>query len=580
LRLRLHQPHIMASLRKPIRYRKLNVKTPLAVLREDEVDSNDYESLPADNQIATGVEQAEEREFHLQKVLQAAAAAAATEIPVPPPTESDINYDALYSINFAQPANYIRFSQTVEECIGCQYDMTEDDDTFLKVYNSKKPAQDQISEDVFEEIMWVFEDTAAVSTPFASVDKTVVGYDLMVPSLSQLDSVFKGVMAHAKDVYEYWKQQRLERGGPIHPIVKGETSQETDDMDPYVCFRRREVRQTRKTRARDVQSAEKLKRLRRELEDGRQLIMLAHQRELYKREMLNTERAVFEQRARVKDAKVRLGIKGDDDDLINQKVRSFKRSGNWSDTDLSQREKKKALEVPLVQRTPGTQLRLPVRPDGRSAEADLTLLSDLQAEKENLMRAEIELKIENHRRWNLNHIDLTRDPLGPIQGENVTLSFRPAKTQYLMTPPTSASSGGMEEPEAMDLDGAAPPVFQFRGIQPPSVTSPVLYRRRIGRLGRLFVDRRRLHTPPPEEDSALASDRWKYDSDEDEDHDAPVYDVDPFTISSLQLRANVPLFSRPRVDVHQSGARPVGGTIQYAGQPQPPQSQPQSQGAS
>ena len=91
-------------------------------------------------------------------------------------------------------------------------------------------------------------------------------------------------------------------------------------MDPYVCFRRREVRQTRKTRARDVQSADKLKRLRKELEEGRLLILASHNRELLKAEMLKTDKCIFEQRSLLKDMKIRLGIKTDDEDLINQKV--------------------------------------------------------------------------------------------------------------------------------------------------------------------------------------------------------------------------------------------------------------------
>jgi len=45
---------------RKVRYKKLNVKTPLSVLREDEIDSNEYESLTAENQIATGVEAGEE----------------------------------------------------------------------------------------------------------------------------------------------------------------------------------------------------------------------------------------------------------------------------------------------------------------------------------------------------------------------------------------------------------------------------------------------------------------------------------------------------------------------------------------
>ena len=49
----------MASMRK--RYRKLNSKTLLSVLKEDEIDPNDYEALTTETQIATGVEHAEEQ---------------------------------------------------------------------------------------------------------------------------------------------------------------------------------------------------------------------------------------------------------------------------------------------------------------------------------------------------------------------------------------------------------------------------------------------------------------------------------------------------------------------------------------
>ena len=99
-----------------------------------------------------------------------------------------------------------------------------------------------------------------------------------------------------------------------------ETGQDTDDSDPYVCFRRREVRQIRKTRGRDAQSAEKLRRLRKELEDARQLVALVRQREVARKEMLAMERQLFLQRAEVKEMKRKLGIKDDDEDLINQKV--------------------------------------------------------------------------------------------------------------------------------------------------------------------------------------------------------------------------------------------------------------------
>ena len=81
------------------------------------------------------------------------------------------------------------------------------------------------------------------------------------------------------------------------------------------------MRQVRKTRGRDAQSAEKLRKLRKELEDARQLVAMVKQRELTRREMLAVDRLLFEQRAKVRETKRSLGIKGDDEDLINQKVR-------------------------------------------------------------------------------------------------------------------------------------------------------------------------------------------------------------------------------------------------------------------
>lgn len=239
---------------------------------------------------------------------------------MPPPRESEINSDELYPNQFNKPSSYIRFSQTVEECITCLYDMTTEDDTFLKEYNSKPVPPGVLSEDDFERIMEVFEDTATEQTPFASVDNTVVSYDMMVPGLNHLGSA--AILQHAKAIYEYWKSRRQDAGNkPLHPSLKFETHQESDDTDPFICFRRREARQTRKTRARDNKIAETLKKLRRELEDGRQIVVLTSEREMLKRELAIMDRAIFEERARLKEMKLKLGIKGEDEDLVNQKVR-------------------------------------------------------------------------------------------------------------------------------------------------------------------------------------------------------------------------------------------------------------------
>jgi enhancer of polycomb-like protein len=255
----------------------------------------------------------------LQSILKGAGVSTSNEIPVPPPESSSLNYDELYATPFQEPNSYLRFSQTVEECIGCQYDLTEEDDAFLKSYNQKRAPSAQLSEDDMERILEVFEDTAYIKAPYAAIDQTIVQYDEMIAGLQQLNN--PKVMHHAKELYEYWKARRVAVGNrSLHPSLKFETHQDSDELDPYVCFRRREVRQTRKTRQRDVMSAEKLKRLRKELEDGRQLIMASHDRETLKKEMLMTDRAIFEQRTALKELIQRLKIRNGDEDLINQKV--------------------------------------------------------------------------------------------------------------------------------------------------------------------------------------------------------------------------------------------------------------------
>ena len=51
---------------RKVRVKKLSVKTALPVLREDQIDPSEYDALTTENQIATGVEQAEENVSVLQ----------------------------------------------------------------------------------------------------------------------------------------------------------------------------------------------------------------------------------------------------------------------------------------------------------------------------------------------------------------------------------------------------------------------------------------------------------------------------------------------------------------------------------
>ena len=472
------------------------------------------------------------------------------EIPAPPAEESaDINYDELYSLEFHKPDTYIRFSDTVEEACGCPYDMATEDDDFLKAYNQKKTPSHKCSEDKFERIMDVFELTAQSQAPFAAVDNTVVPFEKMKSELIKQEmgestaplraNVTEKLLALAKDIYDHWKDRRQASGNnSIQPSLKFETHQENDDGDPYVCFRRRDVRPTRKTRARDVQSTDKLKRLRREIEEGRHLVALACHREDVKRQIITTDKLIFEARTKVKEAKVRLGIKGDDEDLINQRVSCLTRV-SVPIADVQQPQKRKISDYPQMQRPPGTQLRLPARSDGRPLDADLVLLSEVLAQKENLLQREIEDKTQQHRKWNANHIDLTREPLSPVNGHGPDTGFRPATAQYqyLMTPPSSVTSESFDH-NSLAQEITEPATFRYNSPEEDENRSRPAYRRRIGRGGRLWIDRRGMSSSVKTVDDEIKSDRYKYDADDDDEQ--PVYEMDPYDTRALKFRATIP----------------------------------------
>ncbi|KAF1813301.1 hypothetical protein P152DRAFT_395394, partial [Eremomyces bilateralis CBS 781.70] len=408
------------------RQRKLSVKQSLPILRESDVDQSlDDDAARHIPRIETGVEKGEETEHHLQAVISAAQAggtAAHIYIPTPEAVASSLQYEALYPRHFRQPATYIRFSSTVEDCVGSPYCMDEEDEAFLRELNAKKPQEEQCTEDQFEVVMSAFERVSEIRQPFASVDPNTP-----ILSLDELEGGFDDTVDDASrpfaaDIYPHWKDRRRDRENhSLMSSLKFERNADTDDGDPYVCFRRREVRQVRKTRGRDAQATERLFTFRRQYETSRYLCHLVVQFQRAKADQLAQDELIFRQRRALLEAKRSLGIKeGDMELLINQVKAPRPEAG--------------------VQRArvAGQQPSLPaaVRP----MESDVIMYEDQKAKRADSIRTFVNEHKQRHQVWNEGYVDDTWRPITPPL-ESAALDdpeFVSLFNRILPTPPTSA----------------------------------------------------------------------------------------------------------------------------------------------
>ncbi|GAM86716.1 hypothetical protein ANO11243_047350 [Dothideomycetidae sp. 11243] len=565
------------------RQRKLSTKHPLQILREDELlDSYHDEDDPSRQvpRVETGVEKAEETEHHLQAVISASAAAslggkiAQIYIPTPEVKSSDIKYDELYPKRFSEPTTYIRFSSTVEDSIGPPYCVTSDDEKFIASLNeSKAGKEDRLTLDLFEDVISFFETTAAIRQPFATIDNPPV------LAFEELQSAFDYTISEdgqkwSAEIYPHWHGLRMATSNqPLMPMLKFETGAETDDSDAYVCFRRREVRQARKTRGRDAQVVEKLKKLRRELEDARQLVHSINAREKLNLERIECDRKVFDQRQELKRVKIQHSIKGDKGDdeelLINQRP--------------VVKPKPKAEVIATSQRPTTLKLTSSGRQEARQPEQDLIQLEDLREEAEAMVRRAVESKIQKHREWNRGFTDDTWKPICPPEYLRARSSHLPTITEVQLPTPPPSVEGGDDAADKMDLDkdpntaqepkelpkdlptppsdagmaGESKTMFRFQSLPSSAKKSLPTFRRRYGRLGRLHVDAVR-----PRKVVAGAASGVVYDSDSDvetpdddgDSDDVVMHPVDYWSPTYLNYRAS--LMAAARRPEQSQGSQP------------------------
>lgn len=187
--------------------------------------------------------------------------------------------------------------------------------------------------------------------------------------------------------------------------------------------------------------------------------------------------------------------------------------------------------MPSVQRPTAPQLRVSTRPGSNVAD-DLQLLEDVQADKENEILRDIRQNLQKHIKWNEGYVDHTTAPLSTSPKRTFEAAFRPAITTQLPTPPSSDSSG----PNDSAVD-ALHPYFRERVAEmyvDDNTKKIPSFRRRIGRGGRVMIDRRNLPTRCNMDIDPIKLDRFKYDSDDDDDD--LVFERDKFDVQVMQHR--------------------------------------------
>ncbi|THV05756.1 hypothetical protein K435DRAFT_834639 [Dendrothele bispora CBS 962.96] len=560
------------------RNHRISNKTRLKVIRGD-IESDGI--IPADEdekdrwqQNVSGVDNKEVNEHHLQLVLSEASLRSSSSgsgkedkvsyIPTPDSNGVVSNHEVLYPSNrWKDPQSYVHSSLTVEESAsaalsgGFTYLMDERDKEWLDKNNEEargegtsasvkrssspssssakgkgKETEEQhaepvsMSEDEFELVMGLFEKIAHENTeylyhalangmpfpPFSDYEPTfssplppstfaIFHSPPWVPPPHQLVSI-------ARSVYPYWKERRLERSG--HRIVPILNFDEEDTLnESYVCFRRLETKALRKTRVQQVSYADKLVRLQSELGSALDLAKAVLLREQTKLENMTQSKAVWGLRT----------------DLVNLKSRNPDKEDEALLFDKERVAKKKKSEASAKTATKSERSQTPAQ-ELRSLRSDNKTPETRAREIQQMVESIVAKQKEEDSQWE-NVLDAGF--VNPYVPHHTKL-FKSNSNLKASSPALSSSS---------DSDAR-------------STRRPL--RRRVGRGGRSYVDRRLTIRLPPSVPKPSRH-RVLVDSDDEQSGDAEAMDVDEEVDEETDRR----LAERWRFDVDDSPAVGLGG---------------------
>ncbi|KAL3814585.1 hypothetical protein ACJIZ3_015853 [Penstemon smallii] len=217
----------------------------------------------------------------------------ASEIPIPEFVVVD-TYERDYSRTFAQPTSYLRARGARAE-IGefVEYDLDNEDEDWLQEFNKERKT---LIAEKLETIIFKLEvldhkarERAGIITPtLGSPIPVILTFDAAVEALQALSikyGVFQSIFSYWKEKRERWQKPILRRLQPPPPV---------NDTNPYNVFRPREKTHrlhTRRMQRREnnVQSFEKLRQVRRNLDQAKTILEALIKREEKKRELVESE---------------------------------------------------------------------------------------------------------------------------------------------------------------------------------------------------------------------------------------------------------------------------------------------------
>lgn len=291
---------VMAMSRLSFRPRPLDIHKKLPILKS----AREFED---DDPTAAAVAVARAGVLLRQSAPELTAATTATEGEGnPTPTKKNIQeiptpqfdavdtYERDYTRTFAQPTCYIRGRGARAE-IGefVEYDLDNEDEDWLEDFNNERK---NLNPEKLEVLLFKLEildhkarERAGAITPtFIGPVPVLLQLDAAMEALQYLSvryGVFQAVYSYWKDKRERWQKPILRRLQPPPPV---------NDTNPYNVFRPREKAHrlhTRRMQRREnnIQSFEKLRMVRRNLDQAKALMDALVKREETKREAMECE---------------------------------------------------------------------------------------------------------------------------------------------------------------------------------------------------------------------------------------------------------------------------------------------------